>query len=114
MVEIVKRSCISFSSSIHYLSSNNAIVLAGGYRVNFFVELPSEIYMSPNLQLMKESIVANQGPHNISGCPPRLFLGVKIVKSTGYSQESKDTEISSNTPHDLITDLSTSCSNVGV
>ena len=58
--------------------------------------------------------MASQGLPNMSGCPPRLFLGVKIMKSTGYSQESKDTEISSNTPFGLITDLSANCSNVGV
>jgi len=59
--------------------------------VNFFVELTSEIYMSPDLQLIKASAMANQGLPNMSGCPPILFLGVKIMKSTGYSQESKET-----------------------
>ena len=63
---------------------------------------------------MKALVVANQGLPNISGCPPRLFLGVKIIKSIGYSQESKDTEIYSNTTSGLITDLSVNCSNVGV
>ena len=47
--------------------------------------------MSPDLQLIKASAMANQGLPNMSGCPPILFLGVKIMKSTGYSQESKET-----------------------
>jgi len=70
--------------------------------------------MSLDLQLIKASVVACQGLPNMSGCPPRLFLGVKIMKSTGYSQESKDIEISSNTPYGLINDLSASYSDVGV
>ncbi len=90
------------------------ISFAGGYRVNFFVELRLEIYMSPDLQLIKASAMANQGLPNMSGCPPRLFLGVKILKSTGHSQESKDTEISYSTPSGLITNLSASCSKVDV
>ena len=70
--------------------------------------------MSPDLQLMKASAVASQGLPKIRGCPPRLFLGVKIIKSTGYSQESRETGISSNTPSSLMIDLSASCSKVGV
>lgn len=70
--------------------------------------------MSPDLQLMKTSIVANHGLHKITRCSPRLFFIVRIMKSTRYSQESKDTNISSNTPSGLITDLSTDCNNVGV
>ena len=61
--------------------------------------------MSPDLQLMKASVVANQGLPNIIGCPHRSFLGVRIMKSTGYSQEYKDTRMSSNTLSSLITDL---------
>lgn len=72
------------------------------------------MYISPDLQLMKASTVASQGLPKISGCPPRLLLGVKIIKSTGYSQESKETEISSNTPSGLIIDRFASCSKVGV
>ena len=90
------------------------IDFAGGYIVNLFVEFPSEIYMSPDLQLIKASVVANQGLPNMSGCPPRLFFGVKIMKSIGYSQESKDTYMSSNTPSGLITDLLANCNSVGV
>ena len=63
---------------------------------------------------MKASAVASQGLPKISGCPPRLLLGVKIMKSTRYSQESKELEISSNTPSGLIIDISASCSKVGV
>ena len=70
--------------------------------------------ISPNLQLMKASAVASQGLPKMSGFPPKLLFGVKIMKSTGYSQESKETEISSNTPSGLIIDLSASCSKVGV
>ena len=90
------------------------IIFAGGYRVNLFFELPSAIYISPDLQLMKALVVANQGLPRMSGYPSRLFLEVNIIKSTRYSQESKDTEIYSNTPSGLITDLSINCSNVGV
>ena len=61
MVEIVKIGRISSSSSIDSFSSIFVIVLARGYRVNFVGELPSEIYVSPNIQLMKASTVANQG-----------------------------------------------------
>ena len=53
--------------------------------------------MSPDLQLMKASTVSNQGLPRINGCPPKLFLGFQNMKSTGYSQESKDVQISSNT-----------------
>jgi len=70
--------------------------------------------MSLDLQLMKASFISSQGLPNMSGCPHRLFLAIKIIKSIGYSQESKDTEISSNMPFSLITDLSTNYSNVGV
>ena len=111
---MVKTGCIVFSSSTHSLSPISVIALAGGYKLNFFVELPLEMYMSPDLQLIKASAVASQGLPKIIGCPPRLLLGVKIIKSTGYSQESKETEISSNTPSGLIIDRSASCSKVGV
>ena len=72
------------------------------------------MYISPDLQLMKALAMASQGLPKMSGCPPRLLLGVKIIKSTGYSQESKKTEIYFNTPSHLIIDLSASCSKVGV
>ena len=103
---------MSFSSSIHSLSSIYVIVLAGGYRVYFFVEFPSKIYMSPDLQLMKASTVASQSLPNISGCPPRLSLRVMIMKSIGYSQEYKDTNTYSNTPSCLITNLFANYNNV--
>lgn len=70
--------------------------------------------MSPDLQPMKALAVANQGLPRINECPHKLFLGVKTMKSIEYSQESKDTQTSSNTPSGLITDLSTSCNKVGV
>ena len=70
--------------------------------------------MSPNLQPMKASAVANQGLPRINECPPKLFLGVKTMKSTGYSQESKDTQTSSNTPSGLIKDLYTNYNKVVV
>src|SRR5271168_3871311 len=111
---MVKTGCIVSSSSIHSLSPISVIAFAGGYRLNFFVELPSEIYISPDLQLMKVSAVASQGLPKMRGCPPKLLLGVKIMKSTGYSQESKETEMSSNTPSGLIIERSTSCNKVGV
>ena len=63
---------------------------------------------------MKASVVASHGIPRINGFPPKLFLGVKIIKSIGYSQKSKDTYISSNTPSSLITYLSTNCNSVGV
>ena len=72
------------------------------------------MYISPDLQLMKASVVASQGLPKMSGCPPKLLLGVKSMKSIGYSQESKETEISSNTPSGLIIDLFVSYSKVGV
>ena len=70
--------------------------------------------MSPDLQPMKASALANQGLPIINGCPPKLFLGVKTTKSIGYSIESKDTQTYSNTPSCLITDLSANCNKVGV
>ena len=82
--------------------------------MNFLVEFQSEIYISPDLHLMNASAVANQGLPNISGFPPRFLFGVRIIKSAGYSKESKDTEIFSNTSSSLITDLSGNYSNVGV
>ena len=66
--------------------------------MNFFVLLPLEMNISPDLQLMKALTVASHGLPRINGCPPKLFLGVRIIKSTRYSQESKDTQTSSNTP----------------
>ena len=63
---------------------------------------------------MKPPTVANQGLPRINGCPHKLFLGVKIMKLIGYSQEYKDTQTSSNTPSSLITDLSANCNSVGV
>ena len=65
--------------------------------------------MSPNLQLIKASIVANQGLPNINGCPPNLYFRCKTVKYTGYSQESKETIISSNTPYGFNVDVSINC-----
>ena len=62
---------------------------------------------------MKASAIASQGLPNISGCPPRFLFGVRIIKSTWYSQESKEIEISSNTPSSLITDLFANYNNVG-
>lgn len=53
--------CISLSSSIHSSLYISIVVFASGYKVNLFVELPLEINMSPDLQLMKASTVANQG-----------------------------------------------------
>ena len=44
----------------------------------------------------------------------KVFLGVKIMKSTRYSQESRETNTSSNTPFGLITNLPANCNNVGV
>jgi len=82
--------------------------------VNFLVELPSEINISPDLQLIKASDIANHGLPRINGCPPKLFLKVKIIKSIGYSKEYKEIDTSSNTPSGLITDLSANYSNVGV
>jgi hypothetical protein len=47
---------------------------------------------------MNASVVANHGLPRIKGCPPKLDLGWRIIKSTGYSHESRDTMISSITP----------------
>ena len=91
MCEIVKIGCMPLSSSIHYSFYTSMIAFVAGYKVNFFVEHPSEINISPDLQLMNASAVVNQSLPTINGCPPKLFLRVKIINSTGYSQESKDT-----------------------
>ena len=61
----------------------------------------------PDLHPMKASAVSNQGLPRISGCPRRLDFGCSTMKSTGYSQESKETVISSKTPSGVILDLST-------
>jgi hypothetical protein len=65
-------------------------------------------------QLMNASTVANQGLPKIKGCPPKLDLGCRIMKSTGYSQESRETMMSSITPSCLIFYLSASSNTVGV
>jgi hypothetical protein len=47
---------------------------------------------------MKASVVAYHGLPRIRGCPPKLDLGCRIIKSTGYSHESIETMTSSTTP----------------
>lgn len=114
MAKISHISKFSLSCSIHASLSTYIIIFVGMYNVNFFVELPSEINISPDLQLIKASVVANHGLPRINEFPPRLLLGVKIINSIGYSHESKDTNTSSNTPSGLIIDLFANCNNVGV
>lgn len=82
--------------------------------MNLLVKLPLEINISPDLQLIKASTIANRGIPRINGCHPISFLGVKIINSTRYSQEYKDKNTSSNTPSSLITNLSDNCNSVGV
>ena len=67
-----------------------------------------------DLQLIKVSVVSNYDLLNIKGCLPRFYFGRKENKFLGYSHESSETVISSNTPLCLILDLSTSSSTMGV
>lgn len=73
-----------------------------------FLSFPCEIIILPDLQPLKASTVANQGLPRINGCPPRFVFRCRTKKSTGYSQESKETMISSSTPSGTTLDLSAS------
>ena len=64
--------------------------------------------MEPDLQPMKASAVANHGRPKIRGWPPRLDLGCKTTKSTGYSHESTEITKSDHStirPEGVIDDL---------
>lgn len=62
----------------------------------------------PDLHPMKASAMANHGLPRIKGWPPKLVFGCKIIKSTGYSQESKETIMYSSIPSGTTLDLSAS------
>lgn len=50
--------------------------------------------------------MANHGLPKIVGYPPIVALGERIMKSVGYSHESRVTIISSTIPSSLIVELS--------
>lgn len=67
----------------------------------------------PYLHPIRALVDANQGHPMIMGCLPELELGVMTRKSTGYSQESKETITSSRTPAGLTLDQYASSRTVG-
>lgn len=75
---------------------------------------PLVIVMFPIRYPIFASVVANYGLPNIRGCPSSLFLGLITKTSTGYSQESTWTIMSSRVPSSLTTNLSANSNNVEV
>ena len=70
--------------------------------------------IDPNRQLMQASVVASQGIHRISECPPSCDLGYKTKKLVGYSHNSTKPTRSSKIPSGLIVDMSANSRMVGV
>ena len=59
---------------------------------------PFEMVISASLHPIKALTVANHGLPKIIGCPLEGSFDSKTIKAKGYSHESTDTIIASNTP----------------
>lgn len=62
----------------------------------------------PYWKAIQEYFLSNQGYPRILGYPPKVSLGDKMTKSTGYSQKSKVTMTSYIMPSSLTVELSAS------
>ena len=62
-----------------------------------FLSFMCDMIILPDLHPINASIMSNHSLSIINGWPPKFDFGCRTRKSTGYSQESKETMISSST-----------------